>query len=190
MSTANSESIKPINDGQRDADGSVSGAVSGTHGIKSAIAIGNNGTETITKRPRGRPPTRDPLTGEKLKPTGERPTAQRPTSHPSNARAAVNGNKLALKALAPTLQFMHAAAADVLKMPELSIEKSEAETLANAAEGIFALYDMQVSPAVAAWLTFAGAAATVYAPRVVMIRTRLQQERAFKDAEATNSLNA
>lgn len=136
-------------------DGGNSAAAIST--ANAATASGIDGTQIsvdetpVKKRGRGRP-------------AGAGQTARRKTKK-SSARLDISGAEIA-----PTLQFAHKVAANALQLPRLEISQKEALELSNAAQEVFALYDMQVSKTVAAWVKLATVATAIYMPRVLAYR--------------------
>lgn len=70
---------------------------------------------------------------------------------------------------------VHAILASVTANPIWQINDSEAAQLATAIEGIAAQYDLEVNPKVAATLNFAFVAATIYGPRIYLMREMAKQ---------------
>lgn len=79
---------------------------------------------------------------------------------------------------------LHAAAAGLLKTPELAIDENEAKTFAKALVDLEAAFPTQIDPRMLAVVNFAGVAAMIYGPRIFAIRMRADIERKARRASA------
>jgi len=70
---------------------------------------------------------------------------------------------------------VHAIIASVTGNPIWQINDNEAAQLAASIEGIAAQYDLEVNPKIAATLNFAFVAATIYGPRIYLMREMAKQ---------------
>lgn len=70
--------------------------------------------------------------------------------------------------------------AAALKMPELAIDKQEAELLGSAIQAVQDHYNFDVSEEVTLWVNLVTAAVAVYGPRAVAIIARKKKEAGDK----------
>lgn len=73
---------------------------------------------------------------------------------------------------------LHDVVAFVGKMPEMSLEKSEADLLSNAAVPVLAQFNVTPDPRIVSAFALCAAIATVEGPRIYLIRERMARERA------------
>lgn len=71
----------------------------------------------------------------------------------------------------------HAILAAGLKVPEIALSKTEAETLAKATADVAKHYPTSISPKTIAWCNLATCVGLTYGPRVYMVRSRLDKEK-------------
>jgi hypothetical protein len=90
--------------------------------------------------------------------------------------------------LAQLLMLAHGAIAAVTKTPEMELSNSEASMLADPMSDLFVLYDIAPPPEVLLAMRMIHAAAYVYGPRVVMIRSRLRDEADARRAKAAKTV--
>lgn len=128
------------------------------------------------KRGRGRPPKNPPSASGPAEesPTGN--TAQgASTAKPRKPR----GAKIDVGQLSMQLVGLHklAVMATGNQFPELEISPQEAGILAQGISGVCEHYDLNIDGKTGAFLQLFGAAAMVYAPRVMAIRQRVNAAR-------------
>lgn len=111
------------------------------------------------KRKRGRP--------RAAKPAAESGAASASAERPKTKSLAVKGVDPAT--VAKNIAFAHSIAALRLGLPALALSDAEARKLADAVLELIALYDIQLSARMVAWLQLAGVGAAVYGPRAVAI---------------------
>ena len=177
------ESGNTSNDASRiaslgDFDGAGKNATANGADGGNAIDLGGSAIDGKIKKARGRPPKLD-SDGNRI--SGARDYAAERARRAGSSGEAVKpkpGRVAVGKALAPTLQVMHAMVADLTGLSFLSLEKTEAEQLSDAAQDIFSQYDMAVPPEVAAWLKLIGVCGIIYGPRVMLYKQFQSARRA------------
>jgi len=75
------------------------------------------------------------------------------------------------------------AVGGLTQTPELELSDNEANMLARPMSEILSMYGVEIDPKVMAWMELAGAASYVYGPRIAMVRMRLAEEKAKRNAE-------
>lgn len=80
-------------------------------------------------------------------------------------------------AISAILLSIHAMVAGMAKIPELALDKSEANSVADAAAKVASLYDLTADIKVIAWSNLAMSLGMVYGTRIVAIRERKKSER-------------
>ncbi len=107
----------------------------------------------------------------------EKETAGEPTKKrkPRPAKPTTNSVKVDAAGFARQLVGVHAILASVTGNPIWQINDNEAAQLAASIEGIAAQYDLEVNPKVAATINFAFVAATIYGPRIYLMREMAKQ---------------
>lgn len=84
--------------------------------------------------------------------------------------------KASVDTLSQILSVLHEGIAVVGKLPEMSLDKSEADLLAKAAVPVLEQFNIQPDPRFAAAFGLIAACGTVYVPRAYLIRARLADE--------------
>lgn len=78
--------------------------------------------------------------------------------------------------LSRCLMISHAAIAAVMTTPEIALEESEADAVAESGLTLLALYDIRPDPKIEAAINFAVVMGMTYGTRVIAIRARKRQE--------------
>lgn len=91
------------------------------------------------------------------------------------SKPALKAPKLDKKTFALQVQGVHAAAAQVLRSPELEINTAESEALATALIDISQHYNIAVNPKALAWFNLISVAAFIYVPKVGAIVERAKK---------------
>lgn len=73
--------------------------------------------------------------------------------------------------------IVHAGLAAVSKVPEIAIDGEEGQMLAQASANVLAQFDIAPDPKVQAIIGLVMACGVVYAPRVIMFKARMEQQR-------------
>jgi len=107
--------------------------------------------------------------------TGAQPIKERKKRTPKGSEPAFDKVAMAKK-----LQGWHQLAAMLLRTPELALDYDEAEMLVNDVENLTREYGISLTGKTAAWLGLAGSAAMIYAPRALIVASKVQQARAQK----------
>lgn len=110
-----------------------------------------------------------------------RKRGRKPGSRSGRKKAA--SSNLDLSTTQAVLLSIHAAASTAFRVPEIALDKNEAEMLAKALVELEAQYPTQVDPRVLAWLNLAGVAGMIYGSRVFAYRMRKENEKAEKEQE-------
>lgn len=79
--------------------------------------------------------------------------------------------------MARVLAIVHIGIAGATKTPELALEESEAEALANATANVLSEFDIRPDPKIEAVIGLVMVAGTIYGPRIYNIRERKKEER-------------
>jgi len=136
-------------------------------------------TENMTPRRRGRPPKNavmeSPTDIIGADDTGAAPIKERKKRAPKTSEPAFDKAAMAKK-----LQGWHQLAAMLLRTPELALDYDEAEMLVNDVENLTREYGISLTGKTAAWLGLAGSAAMIYAPRAMLVMSKIQQAKAQK----------
>lgn len=143
-------------------DNASASAATGPTFIDPASLGGNNsagGTSDTGRRKRGRP--RGPSGGKE---TG-------PESDVKRAPFEIDG-------VSAILLSIHQMLAGFTAIPEMEIEKSEADRMASALKRVADLYDVKPTEKTLAWTNLATATAMIYGNRVFAYRMRKAGERA------------
>ncbi len=133
-------------------------------------------------RRRGRPPGSKNRVQENIAPpgAGESVTVEkRRPGRPAGSGAAPRKVSVDPGALAQQMLFFHAVAAKMLRIPELELDKGESEMLAKSIATMMAEYGISFSGKTAAMLGLLGTAAIVYGPRFVLIKERVDKQKAM-----------
>jgi hypothetical protein len=77
--------------------------------------------------------------------------------------------------------FVHLGLASVSKCPELKLEESESQALAQATTNVMREFDMAPDPKVVAVVGLITTASTIYGPRVYMISRRKTEDKEKKE---------
>lgn len=75
---------------------------------------------------------------------------------------------------------IHLALAGIAKCPELELDEGEAKKVTMALDKLAAHYDVAPSETAKVWMNFAGAIGSVYGPRAIAIKHRLDAEKGTK----------
>jgi len=121
------------------------------------------------KRKRGRP---------RGSGTGQRERAPEASASVNEAKA-----PLSIDGVSAILLSVHTMAASFFAVPELDIEKSEANNLANAIKSVADHYDVKASEKSLAWANLVSVTAMVYGTRMFAYRARKSMERADTKTE-------
>lgn len=89
-----------------------------------------------------------------------------------------------IEALSKTLVILHTGIAGITGVPEIAIDASEGDILANASANVLAQFDIAPDPKTQAIIGMIMACGAVYAPRVVVYRMRKAQEEKERAGEA------
>ena len=87
------------------------------------------------------------------------------------------------------LLLVHTTLAAATKTPEMVLDKTESDLLANATVELGKQYDVQLDPKMQAAVALIGAAGLVYGPRVIAIKVRKAGERKAKAAQLSMPLD-
>jgi len=79
--------------------------------------------------------------------------------------------------LGKQIKGLHAMAAIVTGIPELMIDEQEGELLANALNAVAEEYGLSISGKTGAAIQLFGACAMIYAPRLLLLKKRIDQQR-------------
>lgn len=131
------------------------------------------------KRGRGRPAgsTNKPAF-EEVAEDSAKPATPRRTRKPS-ARNAKKNNPAEL---AKQITGLHLMASMMTGVPEVQISDEEGQQLAIAVVNVAELYNLSIDGKTGAAIQLMAACAMIYAPRALMIRHRLKEERAAAQA--------
>lgn len=110
---------------------------------------------------------------------GEKPR----TTNSQNLRGAIDS-------LSNILGFVHVGLAVVSKCPELELDKSESDALANATANVLAQFDVEPDPRVTAIFGLLTVCGTIYGPRYYLISKRKEKEREEKTETIAVNPNA
>jgi len=102
----------------------------------------------------------------------------------SQSRKAGNNQdlKVAVDSLAAMLGFIHIGIASISKCPEMALDDSEAQNLANATTNVLKEFDYIPDPKIVAISGLVSTAAIIYGPRYYLIKTRVSGEKKEKKA--------
>lgn len=103
------------------------------------------------------------------KPRSDRGRKRGPRSGSANQTVHLGGFEDAILAV-------HMALAGIAKCPELELDEDEAKKVTGALDRLAQHYDVQPSESAKVWINFAGAMASVYGPRAIAIKKRLESE--------------
>lgn len=151
----------PIVDAASAPDFGTGDTTSGSNGNDSGDAAG-----TRTRKPRS----------DAGKPRG--------TRGPNRARGNAN-SKTSIDALSRVLVIVHAGLASASKTPELNLGEDDANSLAMATANVLEQFNIKPDPKIEAIVGLVVVAGTVYAPKLIMVRERLKEERASKARPVT-----
>jgi len=134
--------------------------------------------ETATRRGRGRP---------KKEATGEAPKKETAASTPRSSKKK-EAQQIDPGKLGSQLVGIHQLAVIMTgnQFPELALEPREGEALATAICGVCEHYNLSIDGKTGAFIQLLGVAAMIYAPRVMSIRHRMNQNRPI-DVPAENA---
>ena len=121
---------------------------------------------TAQPRRRGRPPKTPGEAGPKKESVGAAPRARKSQKATESVTAA---HLIGIHQMA----FMFTGQ----KFPEINISEQEAQIMASSINAVCAQYDLNIDGKTGAFLQLAGAAAMIYAPRIMAIRKRIQDEK-------------
>ncbi len=79
---------------------------------------------------------------------------------------------------------VHLALAAATRTPELALDESEARELAKAAAEVQSHYETVIDPKILAWAQLVMVAGSIYAPRMIAAKMRLNRERAEQRAKS------
>ena len=79
--------------------------------------------------------------------------------------------------LSQVLMVSHMGLANATKTPELELDKTEADALANATAKVMEAFDVRPDPRFVAVAGLVSVAGSVYGPRIYMIQDRHKTER-------------
>lgn len=82
---------------------------------------------------------------------------------------------------------LHAAAAGLMRSPELALDPMEAKTLAQAVVDLERAFPTQVDPRALAVVNFVGVCGMVYVPKMMQINRRQKDARNASNANADKS---
>jgi hypothetical protein len=75
---------------------------------------------------------------------------------------------------------IHAMAAQILKTPELELDKDEGQKLGDAVQEVAKQYNHVINPKTAAWIQLCVVSGGIYGIRIAAIRIRETRERKIK----------
>lgn len=108
----------------------------------------------------------------------EQPKKQRKPRAPNKDKKPDNAG------LTSALINVHALLAGMTAIPEIAIEREQAEILAAAASEVMALYDFGMSPEQQAWVNLMMVAGSIYGTKVFAYKMRLAEELAKSEEAA------
>lgn len=76
------------------------------------------------------------------------------------------------------LLLVHAGLSAATKTPELELDEKEATSLASGITGVLDQFDIRPDPKIEAMIALVMVGASIYGPRVYLIRERLKAENA------------
>lgn len=86
-------------------------------------------------------------------------------------------NSTSVEALSRILAIVHLGIASATKTPELSLDESEAESLAKATANVLEQFDIRPDPKIEAVVGLVTTASVIYGSKYYMIRQRKKEEK-------------
>lgn len=137
-------------------------------------------TEPPKKR-RGRPPKNPNL-------NPENPGSPSASSGPKKRAGKMSGEQIG--SLAVQLQGIHAIAAAITNLPEISIADTEAKALAESVANMASQYNLSLDGKTGAAIQLLATAAMIYTPRYFAIKNRMNQPVTGNVVDITKSQDA
>ena len=158
-----------------------SGSVTGGDGDDTGNDTGNSGTGNA---PGGNGADTAAPYGFRADGQPAKKRGRKPGSGSSGASAGSpkrSANSVSVNGVNKILLSLHMMGEAALKMPELAIDKQEAELLGSAIQAVQDHYNFDVSEEVTLWVNLVTAAVAVYGPRAVAIIARKKKESSGKE---------
>jgi hypothetical protein len=111
------------------------------------------------------------------------PSSDEQPKKPRKQRSPNKDKKPDNAGLTSALINVHALLAGMTSIPEIAIEREQAEILATAATEVMALYDFGMSQEQQAWVNLMMVAGSIYGTKVFAYKMRLADEKAKAEEE-------